>query len=149
MRLKSILYFLDEVSGSLVGLHLANHKLTALLRQLKKEDPESAYRDDARAGLAVDLLMRHLDQEHARRRVIEDKARTNVLGIALAFSALFAGVALMSSRSTTSECNVDWQLWVFLALLVPGGYFPIGWRGSRTPCFPYRADLYLDVRGRN
>ena len=117
-----------------MGLHIANRKVTARMRQLEKEDPASAYRDDARAGLPVDLLLRHLNEEHARRRVVEDKARTNVLGIALAFSGMFAGTALISSMSDNDGCATDWLLWVFLPLLLLGIWFLLagGWVALRV-----------------
>ena len=67
--------------------------------------------------------MRHLEEELAQRIVIEEKAKTNVLGITLAFSAMFAGIALISSSSAVSESSVHWPLWVFLASLFIGVLF--------------------------
>ena len=73
--------------------------------------------------------MRHLEEELDRRVEIDAKARTNVLGITLAVSAMFAGVALISSNSSGGSLNGHWSTWVLLAsffigvsfLLVGGG----------------------------
>ncbi len=132
--LKEIVHFSDEVSGSLIGLFVANRKITARIRQLERKEPTSTYHNDVRAQLPVDLLLRQLDEEHSRRRVVEDKARTNVLGIALAISGMFAGTAIVSSWSATNECAIDWQLWVFLPLLFLGIGFLLagGWVALRV-----------------
>ena len=122
--LKAVTDFLDEATGTLVSLQIANCKVTAIIRRLEeKEDLAAAYGDDARAQLSLDVLLRHLNQEHDRRRIIEDKAKTNVLGITLAFSAMFAGVALISSSSAVRECSVHLPLWMLLVSLFIGGLF--------------------------
>ncbi len=41
----------------------------------------------------------------------------------LAFSAMFAGAALISSSSAVSEFSVDWLMWVLLASLLFGVLF--------------------------
>ena len=113
----------NEVTGSVFDLLRANRIVSGKIDCLDKSDPASTYRDDRRLTLPENVLMRHLEEELIRRRVIEEKAKTNVLGITLAFSAMFAGVALISSNSTIRDPSIDWPIWVLLALLFIGGLF--------------------------
>ena len=113
----------SEVTGSVFELLRANRIIGSKIDRLEKSDPASKYRDDRRLTLPENVLMRHLEEELIRRRVIEEKAKTNILGITLAFSAMFAGVALISSNSTVSETSIDWQVWALLVLLFIGGLF--------------------------
>ena len=113
----------NEVTGSVFELLRANRIIGSKIDRLEKSDPASKYRDDRRLTLPANVLMRHLEEELIRRRVIEEKAKTNILGITLAFSAMFAGVALISSNSTVSEPSIDWQVWALLVSLFIGGLF--------------------------
>ena len=121
--MRVILRTFNEVTGSVFEILRANLIVGSKIGRLEKSDPASRYRDDGRSTLPENVLMRHLEEELARRKVIEEKAKTNVLGITLAFSAMLAGVALISSNSTVSEPSIDWQVWSLLALLFIGGLF--------------------------
>lgn len=121
--MKVLFRILDEVTGSLPSLVKANRKVSGGIVCLEKGDPTEVYGSDPRALLAESVLMGHLEQELARRMVIEEKARTNVLGITLAFSAMVAGVALLSSGSTLRESCEDWPDWVLLVPLLIGVSF--------------------------
>ena len=121
--MRVILRIFHDVTGSVFELLRANRIVSGKIDDLEKSDPALAYRDDGRSQLPENVLMRHLEEELARRQVIEDKAKTNVLGITLAFSAMFAGVALISSNSTVSGSCVDWWVWVLLVLLFFGVLF--------------------------
>ena len=121
--MRVILRIFNYVTGSVFELLRANRIVSGKIDGLEKTDPALAYRDDGRSQLPENVLMRNLEEELARRIVIEDKAKTNVLGITLAFSAMFAGVALISSNSTVSESCVDGWIWVLLALLFIGVLF--------------------------
>ena len=118
-----ILRILHGMTGSVFELLRANRIVSGKIVCLEKRDPVPSYRNDGRSQLSEDVLMGHLEQELSRRMVVEEKAKTNVLGITLAFSAMFAGAALISSRSTVSEFRVDWLAWVLLALLFIGVLF--------------------------
>ena len=116
-----ILRIFHEVTGCVFELKRADRIVKARINCLEKKEPEPTYRDDRRSQVPEGVLMRHLEQELVRRTAIEEKAKTNVLGITLAFSAMFAGTALISSSNTISECN--WLLWVLLAALFLGVLF--------------------------
>ena len=73
--------------------------------------------------LCLDQLLRHLQQEHDRRKIIEDKAKTNVLGITLAFSAILASVTLTSGVAEATKRNLDEVLWIFIVLQFLGTVF--------------------------
>ena len=113
----------NGVTGSLFELARANRIVSGKIDLLEKSDPALEYRDDGRSQLPANVLMQHLEEELTRRKVVEDKAKTNVLGITLAFSAMFAGVALISSNSTVSGSCADWWVWVLLVLLFIGVLF--------------------------
>ncbi|MDE2861081.1 MAG: phage holin family protein [Chloroflexota bacterium] len=121
--MRVIISVFNAVTGSVRVLLRANRIVSGKIDRLEKADPASKYRDDGRSQLPEAFLMRHLEEELARREVIEGKAKTNVLGITLAFSAMFAGVALISSNSTISGSCVDWWVWLLLGLLLIGGLF--------------------------
>ena len=121
--MKTILRILHEMTGSVFELQKANRIVNGKIVCLEKRDPVPTYRNDERLQLPEDVLIRHLEQELSRRIVVEDKAKTNVLGITLSFSAMFAGAALISSSSAVGEFSVDWLVWVLLTLLFIGMLF--------------------------
>ena len=126
------LHVIGEITGSLFELFQKNRRLKRKIASLVNGDPLSIYESDERALLPVDLLMRFLRDEETRRRAIEDKAKTNILGVTLAFSVMFAGVALVSSRAADSGCSIDWLIFVLAPLLVgiffllAGGWVALG-----------------------
>ncbi len=121
--MRVILRIFNGVTGSLFELARANRIVSGKIDRLEKSEPALAYRDDGRSQLPENVLMRHLEEELTLRTAIEEKAKTNVLGITLAFSAMFAGVALISSNSTVSGSCIEWWVWVLLALLIIGVLF--------------------------
>ena len=89
-------------------------------------NPKSLYCGDMRTQLCESLLIQHLEQEHARREVIEDKAKANTLGVTFAFSVMFAGVALLSASTIPKEL-CDGQIgWVILVLIFGFSFHLIG-----------------------
>lgn len=121
--MRVILQIFNVVTGSLYELAKANRIVSGRIDCLKESDPASIYGDDGRSQLREELLMRQLEEELTLRTAIEEKAKTNVLGITLAFSAMFAGVALISSSSTAVESCTEWWVWVPLASLIIGVLF--------------------------
>ena len=117
-----MLRILHEVTGSLFELRKANRIVSGKIDCLEKREPEAVYRGDGRSRLPENILMRHLEQELTRRMVVEEKAKTNVLGITLAFGAMFAGSALSPSISGFSGFGVDWLVWVLVASLLTERY---------------------------
>ena len=111
------------VTGSMFELLKVNRKVKDGIDCLEGKDPVSTYGDDPRSQLSVDVLMRHLEEELAKRIAIEEKAKTNVLGITLAFSAMLVAIALMSSSSNVSEFSVHWPLRVLTASWLIGVLF--------------------------
>ena len=118
-----IIRIFHEVTGCVLELQKANRIVRGKIDCLESRDPVSTYRDDGRSGLPEDVLMRHLEQELARRMEIEAKATTNVLGITVAVSVMFAGVALISSSSAGENFSAHWATWVLLAPLFLGVLF--------------------------
>ena len=118
-----MLRILHEGTGSLFELRKANRIVSGKIDCLEKREPESIYRDDGRTRLPENILMRHLEQELTRRKAVEEKAKANVLGITLAFSAIFAGSALSSSISGFSGFDVDWLVCVLVVSLLTGALF--------------------------
>ena len=109
--LTRILY---EATGSLPELVRANRKVSGRISCLEQCDPAVVYGSDPKSLLSEAILNGCLEQELNRRMVIEEKARTNVLGITLAFSVMFAGVAFLSSGPILREWCQDWAGWILL-----------------------------------
>jgi len=61
-----------------------------------------------------------LKEEQGRRQVIEDKAKTNILGITLAFTVILATVAFVPRITEVGKDIPDWGAWAFLALQLYG-----------------------------
>ena len=121
--MKVFLPILHEVTGSVFVLLRANRIVSGKLDALEKGDPALVYKCDRRSALSQNVLMRHLEEEFSRQLVIEEKAKTNVLGITLAFGAMFAGAAFISSSSAVGEMGAEWLNWVFLGLFFIGVLF--------------------------
>ena len=85
-----------EATGSIIELLRANRRVGNKIDPLLKKCETGTTQDsDERIQLPVYLLMSQLEEELSRRSVIEEKAKTNVLGThsLVAFSAMFAGVS--------------------------------------------------------
>ncbi len=116
---------LDEVFGSQITLWIANRKVRNLLDDLRNEDPILFYSSDKRTRVSKEQLLHYLEQEQERLKGIEDKAKTNILGITLAF----AGMALVTSQSTTNISSENWIFWVMVSgfvFLLRGGVLALG-----------------------
>ena len=112
---------LNLATGTLFSLWRAHHRVKRSLDCLAKKDPKFLYSADSRTQLCENLLIQHLEQEHSRREVIEDKAKTSTLGITFAFSVMFAGVAVLSASATPKELCDGKIGWVSLVLIF--GFF--------------------------
>lgn len=110
-------------TGSIFELLRANRIVGNKIDLLGKYATARTRKSDERMQLPVCLLMRQLEEELSLRSVIEDKAKTNVLGITLAFSAVFAGVALLSSSIVAHDVCVGWLVWTYLSTLFIGALF--------------------------
>ena len=121
--MNSVVRLSHEVTGCVFELRKANRVISDKIECIENKDPKSIYRDDARLHLSNEILIQYLEQELTRREAVEEKAKTNVLGITLAFSAIFAGVALISSNSIRIEFNIGWLHWMTLSSLLVGGIF--------------------------
>ena len=78
-----------------------------------------------------------MSQEQVRRQIIEDKAKTNVLGITLAFSVVLASIALgprIAELGTNNSTWVPWVLTAFMAFQSVGIIFLLfgGWLALQT-----------------
>ena len=127
--MNAILRILDEVTGQVFTLWRKNHVVQQKITLLERSKPQPKYLDPEYPLLDLDDLLRHLHQEQARRQIIEDKAKTNILGITLAFSVILASVALAPRIAEVGKNSVDWVIWAFMGfqlcsiafLLVGGG----------------------------
>ena len=122
------MFFLHEITGNIFERWIKNKIINSKINNSSK-----SYEGLDGSLLCLDQLLRHLQQEHERRRIIEDKAKTNVLGITLAFSAILASVTLTSGVAEATKRNLDEGMWIFMALqfvgivfLLFGGGFALG-----------------------
>lgn len=113
----------DTLTGGLFELRKKNSTIKRKIADLKKNKPPVTYSHWEANWLPLDLLLQHLDRELDRRRIIEEKAKTNVLAITLSFSAMLIGVALISRVTDSDEKVVSWLVWAFAILQIYGALF--------------------------
>ena len=110
-----VLDVLHELAGNFFDLIQKNRKIRENIAALGNQ-PEVANVDDGAALPSGDALLQYLDQEMARRRIIEDKAKTNALAITLALSAMLAGIALVGNLPGSSNNLLDKLVWLVMVL---------------------------------
>ena len=111
----ALLELLNEGTGQLFPLWRGNLKVWDQIHRHQRSDPVPRY-----PLLELDALLRHLNEEQGRRQVIEDKAKTNILGITLAFTVILATVAFVPRITEVGKDIPDWGTWAFLALQLYG-----------------------------
>ena len=127
--LEALLKLLNEGTGQLFTLWNGNRKVWNQIQRLQlcKSPPGYPLFD-------LNVLLRHLYEEQGRRQNIEDKAKTNILGITLAFTVILATVAFAPRITDAGKDNPDWFIWTFMALQLYGISFLIagGWLALKT-----------------
>lgn len=125
----SIVKVIHEFTGHIFELWRKNQQIERKMSCLRR-----GCIDSEGLQLCLDQLLRHLQQEYERRQIIEDKAKTNILGTTLAFSAILASVALTSGVVEAAKQNLLWILWGFIAFQFVGIVFLLlgGWFALRT-----------------
>ncbi len=103
MRMVEVLH---ELAGNFFDLIRKNKRIRKNIAALGNQQ-NPARTDDGASLPSADAMFRYLDQEAARRRIIEDKAKTNALAITLALSAMLAGIALVGSLPGSSNNLLD------------------------------------------
>ena len=121
------LNILHTLTGDFFKLQKFNRIILRKIACLEENQPEATYGDRVKPLLSASVLIGYLDQEQARRRVIEDKAKINALAITLAFSAMLAGVALASRLAGAREISPDWLVWFVMVPQIAGiGFLLVG-----------------------
>ena len=117
-----------ELTGEIFALRKSTRYLQLQMDCLKKNRPKVAYDDYLRPTLPKSVLIGFMDQEQSRRRLIEEKAKTNVLAITIAVSAMIAGMAVASEVAGVNERCTGWIVWpvmaaqgIGIAFLLAGG----------------------------
>ena len=113
--LKFLFEFLTEGTGQLVPLFKGNRRVWEQIHRSEKckPTPELPLFDQ-------EVLLRHLSEEQTRRQIIEDKSKTNILGITLAFTVILATVALAPRIPEVQKDIPNWGIWAFMALQLYG-----------------------------
>ena len=132
--MKTIVRPFHEVTGTFFELWHTNRIVQSALSRLERSKPRPNYGKQEHPLLSLHELLVHLQREHDRRRIIEDKAKTNVLGITLAFSAILASVALMPRIVEAARHSPDWAIWAFIGLQLLAIVFLLigGWLALRA-----------------
>ena len=127
--LNGLLELLNEGTGQLFTLLMGNRKVWDQIHRLQQCKPPPGY-----PLFDLDVLLRHLREEQGRRQIIEDKAKTNILGITLAFTVILATVAFAPRITAAGKDNPDLVIWAFIALQLYGILFLIagGWLALKT-----------------
>ena len=113
MRTVPVIWY--ELTGGVFGLQKSSRIIRQKIDYLKENEPEFTYEDGPRSMLPKRVLIGYLDQEQARRRIIEEKAKTNVLAITIAFSAMIASVAISSEVVGIADRGASWIIWLVVA----------------------------------
>ena len=128
--LRKLLEALNEGTGQLFTLWKGNRKVWNQIHRLEqrcKSPPGYPLFD-------LNVLLRHMHEEQGRRQNIEDKAKTNILGITLAFTVILATVAFAPRITDAGKDITDWFICTFMALQLYGIFFLItgGWLALKT-----------------
>ena len=118
--------FWYELTGGIFGLQKSSRVIRRRIACLKENEPEVTYEDYLRPMLPKGVLLGYLDQEQARRRIVEEKAKTNVLAITIAFSAMIASVAIASEVAGIADRGAGWMVWPVVASQSVGIAFLLG-----------------------
>lgn len=118
--MKFIINPLHAITGESIKCWIGNRKVN---NKLKKSCVDGSCKDLEGSLLGLEQLLRYLQQEHERRRVVEDKAKTNVLGITLAFSVILASAALAFGNIEDIKKSLDWAFWIFITIQFAGIVF--------------------------
>ncbi len=135
--MKTILKIISEVTGEIFELWYKKRQIRSKIACLERNKPQTDYDNPGYPLLTIDRLLAYLQQENERRQILEDKAKTNILGITLAFSAILASVALVPRITEAAEHSpgwIIWVFWVFIGLQVFGIIFLLlgGWLALHT-----------------
>ena len=124
----------NALTGQLFAFQQKNRLVQRQISRLEQCKPRPNYEEPEFPLLDLDALLRHLHQEQARRQIIEDKAKTNILGITLAFTVILASVAFAPRIAEVAENNAAWILWAFIGFQLVGIAFLIagGWLALST-----------------
>ena len=123
--MNAILTILHQITGQLYLLWKRNREVRRQINRLERGRPQPNYVAPEHPLFDLDTLLRHLQQEQARRQIIEDKAKTNILGITLAFTVILASVAFAPRIAELGKNSADWLIWTFLASQLCGIFFLI------------------------
>ena len=119
----------NALTGQLFAFQRKNRLVQRQISRLEQCRPRPSYEEPEFPLLDLDALLRHLHQEQARRQIIEDKAKTNILGITLAFTVILASVAFAPRIAEVAENNAAWIFWAFIGFQLVGIGFLLagGW----------------------
>ena len=109
--MKRALKIWHELTGEIFALRKSSRVIQLQIDCLRIKKPKVTYEDYFRPMLPKSVLIGYLDQEQSRRRTIEEKAKTNVLAITIAASAMIAGVAVASEVAGIHERCAGWIVW--------------------------------------
>ena len=132
--MNTVITILHELIGQLYLLWKRNRQVQRQIDHLEQREPRPNYVNLDHPLFDLDVLLRHLHQEQARRQIIEDKARTNILGITLAFTVILASVAFAPRIAEAAKNSPDWATWPFMAFQLCGIAFLLigGWLALST-----------------
>ena len=120
---------LTEGTGQLLPLFKGNRKVWHQIRQLQQRPLAPIH-----PLFDLTVLLRHLHEEQGRRQIIEDKAKTNILGITLAFTVILATLAFAPRITEVGSEIPSWVIWAFIILQMYGILFLLigGWLALKT-----------------
>jgi len=101
----------------------AEKKIRLNIEKIKKSKSD---KDSKIEKLSIDLFKSYQNKCYEDKSVIEAKAKSNLLGVTLAFSVIFASFGLMTSESARSFFNGIQALIIFIPILAGVFYLLLG-----------------------
>ena len=114
---------LHQLTGNIVEFLQKNRQVRRQIKELADDEQNSVSSNDLATLPPTEDMLRYLEKEMSRRRIIEEKAKTNALAITLALSAMLAGVALVGSLTDSGDSPLSWLVWIVIPLQAIGIVF--------------------------
>ena len=121
--MKVIAQKLHQLAGNIVDFLQKNRQIRKQIKALADVEQNSVSADDIATLPPPDEMLQYLEKEMSRRRIIEEKAKTNALAITLALSAMLAGVALVGNLTDSGDSPLNRLVWIVIPLQVTGIVF--------------------------
>jgi hypothetical protein len=112
----------EYLLGSVPRILAVNRKVAKRIRKLSSlELPHQ----DPRASVSLEKVRKHHENELSRRKILEDKAKTNVTAVTIAVSVLFSGLTMLGNEKLVEAAGTT-RIALIVALVFCVANFVLG-----------------------